>query len=83
MNYELEIINITKEYNGKLPQSDIDSIVVLASHREWGVALENLCTQIYEYELKVSKQSFFKIKEMITKMKLDTRYLDDLSELVE
>ena len=83
MNYELEITNIANEYIGKLPQGDIDSIVSLASHREWGVALENLCTQIYEYELKVPRQTFLKIEEMVKKMNLDSTYLDDLSELIE
>lgn len=37
-----------------LPVADVDSVIVLISAGEWRVALETLCTQIYEYDLEVN-----------------------------
>lgn len=37
-----------------IPAADVDSAAVLISAGEWQVALETLCTQIYEYDLEVS-----------------------------
>ena len=33
-----------------LPESDVESISVLIDAGEWKIALETLCTQIYEYD---------------------------------
>lgn len=38
----------------ELPESDVASILVLVQAGEWVVALEALCTQIYEYDVPVS-----------------------------
>lgn len=83
MNYEKEIINITNKYTGQLPQSDIDSIVSLAKHGEKGVALENLCTQIFEYELKVSESDFIKLKQIADDIDLHLVDLEDLRSLIK
>lgn len=37
-----------------LPERDIESIHVLIDAGEWAIALETLCTQIYEYDLEPS-----------------------------
>lgn len=37
-----------------LPDRDIESIRVLIDAGEWAIALETLCTQIYEYDLEPS-----------------------------
>jgi hypothetical protein len=33
-----------------LPERDVDSVEELVQVREWALALENLCTQLYEYD---------------------------------
>ena len=37
-----------------LPDHDVESIRVLIDAGEWAIALETLCTQIYEYDLEPS-----------------------------
>jgi hypothetical protein len=44
----------TVEHAVGLPKSDVESITVLIDAGEWRVALEALCTQIYEYDLEVN-----------------------------
>jgi hypothetical protein len=38
---------------GGLPERDIESIEVLIRVGEWQIALEHLCTQIYEYDIAI------------------------------
>jgi hypothetical protein len=38
-----------------LPPQDLESIGVLITAGEWSVALETLCTQIFEYDVEVDK----------------------------
>lgn len=37
-----------------LPDRDVESIRVLIDAGEWAIALETLCTQIFEYDLEPS-----------------------------
>ncbi len=83
MNYEIEIIKIVNEYIGQLSNYEVDSIINLAKHREWGVALENLCTQIDEYRLSVSADSYQKIEQMVNEMSLNDVDLDVLRKLIK
>jgi threonine aldolase len=82
MNYEKEIVIIVKKFEGKLPPEDIKSIISLAEHSEWGQALDNLCTQIEEYNLFLSMNTFSKIEEMVREMNLDVVDLDALKSLI-
>lgn len=83
MEYEFEIKRILNQYTDKLPQSDIESIKCLADHGEWGLALENLYTQIFEYDLAISHQSYLKIKNMAKGVGLSSTLLDGLEELIK
>ncbi len=37
-----------------LPQHDLESIGVLIGAGEWSLALETMCTQIFEYDVEVN-----------------------------
>lgn len=39
-----------------LPAGDVDSIAVLIHAGEWQLALDTLCTQMYEYDLEVDDE---------------------------
>lgn len=83
MNYEIEIISIVNEYRGKLSDGEVNNIIDLAKHNEWGVALDILCTQIIEYNLKISPNSFQKIEQMAKEMGLDEIDIDNLENLIK
>lgn len=81
MDYEFKIKQISSKFKWKLPKSDLESIHSLAENREWGLALENLCTQLYEYDLTISQEQYMELEEMINKMELDNIYLNQLRKL--
>lgn len=46
------LLAVLHEVEG-LPAHDIESISVLVRAGEWAVALETLCTQVYEYDCEL------------------------------
>jgi hypothetical protein len=63
--------SVVLELADSLPEDDIDSILGLIEAREWGVALENLCTQLDEYDVTVPSPLLAEIASLGRKMKLD------------
>jgi len=49
VDFREELRTVLQEVEG-LPEHDVESISVLINAGEWKVALETLCTQIYEYD---------------------------------
>ena len=62
-----------------LPEDDIGSILGLIGAREWGVALENLCTQLYEYDVEVPGPILDEIAELGRRMRLDPQLWEILT----
>ena len=58
-----------------LPEADIDSIGVLIDAGEWKVALELLCTQLYEYDVKVSGGERRQLEALGAELNVAVRYL--------
>jgi hypothetical protein len=78
MNYEKELLSITDDYRDLLPDQNITSIIELATHNEWGEAIEVLCTQLFEYDIKVSLKNYAILEEMIKEIGLDMNLVADL-----
>ncbi|HAZ14735.1 MAG: hypothetical protein A2X86_12815 [Bdellovibrionales bacterium GWA2_49_15] len=80
MDYEKEILSIVNQFKGKLSDEDMDSIVELATHLEWGVALEILCDQLYEYEIGINSSTYDKISRLKNMMdvNIDLKLLQSL-----
>lgn len=55
-NYEEKFINLKM-------LDFIKNEMINMDHGEYGVVLEDLCVQLYEYDIKVSVEDFEKIKE--------------------
>jgi hypothetical protein len=66
-----EIAALIKEFRGKLPASDIEGCIELCDQNEYGLAFENLCTQLYEYEISISQKQFEIIKDLTVRMKMN------------
>jgi hypothetical protein len=58
-----------------LPASDVDSIGVLIDAGEIGVALETLCTQIYEYDVEVDAAQRARLEDLGTALTVPVPYL--------
>jgi hypothetical protein len=57
-----------------IPSSDLDDMAELARSAEAGVAFENLCTQLREYEALVPPELFQELEHFGTAMQIDKRY---------
>jgi hypothetical protein len=57
-----------------VPQRDLDEMEALAKAGEPGVALENLCEKLFEYEVEVSCELVHRIEELRATMGLREEY---------
>ena len=55
----------------------------LIEYNEAGVALENICQNLYEYSVAISKQDYEVLEKMGTEMKMSSTAWDYLTELIE
>lgn len=58
-----------------LPTMDRESIAVLIAAGEWGVALETLCTQLYEYDLEPNAEERAQLEALGRELDVPVRYL--------
>jgi hypothetical protein len=69
---EIKMLVLLHEFEGRLPTKVYKEIESLAVHREWGIALENLCEQLYEFNLPIESEALGKIKELTELMQLSS-----------
>ena len=69
---------VVVELEAKLPASDVESAWGLIDAGEPGVALENLCTQLYEYDVSVPQQVLSRIAASGEAMGLPAELWTDL-----
>lgn len=77
-----ELLETLAEFSRALPGRDVENIRELFSVGEYGVGLENLCAQIYEYDIRLSPTQFRKIASLGGRMKLDEGTWQILESLV-
>jgi hypothetical protein len=63
-----------------LPENDIDNVEQLLQVGEWQVALEILCTQVYEYELTLPGDVLPLITDLCRELSADDKYWICLQE---
>ncbi len=71
----VEFINIFESF---LPKDDIKSIQELVDVGEYGVAFENFCTQLHEYDVEVEESIVERLASIGTEMKLNKTLWADL-----
>ena len=78
---EIELLSILHIVAHDLPEGDVLSINELIRAREWGVGFENLCTQLYEYDVNIPRKLFDRIEKLGRIMELEDSIWRDLQEL--
>ncbi|MGO6693842.1 MafI family immunity protein [Rhizobium johnstonii] len=68
--FEKRLIKLIHDFNGRLPDEYIGEYISLAEHNECAVALENLCTQLYEYDVVPVPEELTAILELANTMNL-------------
>lgn len=64
MDIEKRLIELIRDFGGRLPDEYIREYISLAEHSECAVALENLCTQLYEYDVVPTLGELTAIQEL-------------------
>lgn len=68
-------------FRGKLPDDQIQDMIELSNAGEPGIAFENLCTQLYEYDVIVDKETLESLRKIGKSMNVDDRYCERLCSL--
>ena len=76
---EQQTLSAITDFTSKLPAEQLQDMRSLVIAGEPGVALENLCTQIYEYDVEVAPEVLAKISEVGRAMGLDSKYWDRIA----
>lgn len=77
-----EFESIIKDLGSNFRKIDRDEIIELCIHRECGIAYEMLCTQIYEFDIKISKKLFERIKKLGIFLEMNSDNWEDLKKLI-
>lgn len=76
---EERIIRLADAFTGQLPSHDIEMVKSLARANECGIALENLATQLHEYDIEVAPALYEEIARLGAAMQLDELYWTSLA----
>ncbi|WP_394554556.1 MafI family immunity protein [Agromyces sp. MMS24-JH15] len=76
---ERTIREIADEFSGRLPDQDIDNAHIFLDAGELEIALENLCAQVYEYDLPVTVRTFKRIRSAGSELGLRSSHWTDLT----
>lgn len=65
------MIDLIEQMRSILPEKDVSEALDLTEHNEFGISFELICTQLSEYDLKISADIYQKIEKIGRSMKLD------------
>jgi hypothetical protein len=59
----------------RLRAEDVQNVELLVEHNESGLALENLCTQLYELDARLRTSELTEIQLLANQLDVDVSYL--------
>ena len=65
------MLKISNEYAKFLPEGVVKAIVEYVDYGEPALAFQELCNYLYEYDVIISKETFFTIQQIGDKFELD------------
>lgn len=75
-----EILNLIRD---DLPQTDWENANILLLHGEWGLALDTICEQLYEFSIPINRETNDKIEASANQMNLEKSEWGFVSELIK
>jgi hypothetical protein len=76
------LFELLNEVKDKLPLQDIKNITEFIENREWGLAHEILCIQLYEYHIQISPEFYKKISSFGKSIRTQSSIWLPLKELI-
>ena len=83
MTVEIELTALADSFAGRLPDSIIEDVKEYVDFREWGVAFNLLCEQLYEFDIAISESEWEQIENIGKALKLEDYSWIELKELLE
>lgn len=77
-----EIVKLANRIKG-LSEEDRENVIEYVEYNEFGVAYELLCTQLYEFDIKISIEDYELIKQIGKRMKLEPSEWTYLKEIID
>ncbi len=77
----LAVLEVCAPDLAKVPHDTYESVSSLAKAGEWGVGLEILCDQLYEYEIPLPRALYARIVHLGKALEIAPSRLDMLKEL--
>ncbi len=71
-----------KDFKDRLPKERVDDITLLATHGEWGLAYEILCTNISDFNISLSRELYNRLGDYGSSIGADPYYQNILKQLV-
>jgi ferritin-like protein len=65
---QVELLQVLAELKGRLREEDYTEAVEEVNAGEEGLALEVICEQLYEYEIRIPRTVYAKLQDIGTKM---------------
>lgn len=62
--------SILEQVSGALPVANVTDARELLEHNEWGEALSLICTQLYEYDVRIDQALYERIVDLGRSMQL-------------
>lgn len=70
--------NLLSLFYKNLPEEDCKNVMDLINYDEYGIALELICTQLYERKISITNDAKKIIIDLIIDMKLDPELTDGI-----
>lgn len=83
MNKEEELFQLINEVKDKLPSHYVKNIIECNQCNERGIAFEDLCEHLYEYEVPISHEFYDKLVSFGKSINVESSYWEDLRELIK
>jgi hypothetical protein len=77
-NLEAELKEIISIFDGHLPPDQLLEMKELNAAGEPGVAYENLCVQLFEFDVQVNESQFYQIRKLGLAMRIQPKYWERL-----
>jgi hypothetical protein len=75
---EERLLLLLRQFEKALPHAEYEQFRSLTVHREWGIALENLCQQLFEHDIPVGAAEIAEMKRLAEEMNLPSDTWDFL-----
>jgi hypothetical protein len=79
---EEQLLSLLEYFRGRLPDADVSHVRSMVEHREWGIGLEDLCTQLHEHSVQVNSSELAWIQALTSEMDLPPETWDFLEDRV-